>query len=103
LWSKGWQESTKQQLKITDCSYPVFLFIMRYIYSGKFVADDETGSIVVEILAYSNQLALFNLKSACESFIISGLDESNSADLKKVAETYNAQRLLTKCLNFKKK
>lgn len=37
----------------------------------------------------------------CESFIITGLDESNVDELLETAELYDAQRLKSKCVNAK--
>lgn len=97
LWTKDWKESKSVTLEIEDCAYDSFMALLKHIYAG---IIELTGENAMDLLALSDRYQLFQLKTACASFISSGIEEENVFDLLIAAETFSAGRMKSNVFRF---
>lgn len=97
------RESHEEEIKIRDISYPIFMKVLEYIYSGE---TDIRLSEAVEVLKASDLLLLDDLKTQCQIILSKTLPTATQDDfsnLLDIGQTYSCTELVQRCCRELKK
>eukprot|EP01126_Amoeba_proteus_P060753 TRINITY_DN8079_c0_g1_i2.p1 TRINITY_DN8079_c0_g1~~TRINITY_DN8079_c0_g1_i2.p1 ORF type:complete len:208 (-),score=48.10 TRINITY_DN8079_c0_g1_i2:779-1402(-) len=92
MFSSGLSESRDSVITIHDCSKPIFLQVLKFIYTGSCDINHEN---VTSILEQANLLRLERLTTMCEQFWRDNIDDENAAIILQASDHYNAYQLKT--------
>eukprot|EP01126_Amoeba_proteus_P053350 TRINITY_DN649_c0_g1_i20.p1 TRINITY_DN649_c0_g1~~TRINITY_DN649_c0_g1_i20.p1 ORF type:complete len:404 (-),score=96.96 TRINITY_DN649_c0_g1_i20:922-2133(-) len=97
MFSLGLSESRNSVITIHDSSEPIFLEVLRFIYTGSCNINHEN---VTAILEQANLLRLERLTTMCEQFWRDTIDDDNVAIILQVSDHYNAYQLKTFAMEY---
>jgi len=97
MFSSGLRESFSSEIKIYDCTVPLFMDVLVYIYTG---TCEVTDSNCEGLLEQANFFQLPRLTALCEKFWYQNINVQNAATILQVTDHYNAAQLKQFCIEF---
>lgn len=97
LFSSGLRESQSNRIEIFDCTVPIFLDVIRFIYTDSCDVNDVN---CISLLEQANFFQLDRLKGICEQFWYHNISIANAANVLQVADHCNAAQLKDFAMEF---
>jgi protein-L-isoaspartate(D-aspartate) O-methyltransferase len=97
MFSSGLRESFSSEIKIRDCTVPLFMDVLTYIYTG---TCEVTDSNCEGLLEQANFFQLPRLTALCEKFWYLNINVQNAATILSVTDHYNASQLKQFTIEF---
>lgn len=93
-----WREAEKNQVEISQFSYPVYYAFLKYLYTDKL--DDLSSEHVVALCELADAYCEAELKAHCERLMMHRVSVENVASLLAVASKYKTEVLEDHCFQF---
>jgi len=100
MFSSNLQESTKEEIELTDVTSHAFEQVLEFIYTDTIDTSKMTFEEAVTLLSAANRYMLERLKRICERFIIENIRLSNVSYIFQAADLYEAEYLRSAAIHF---
>jgi len=100
MFTSSLQESTKDEIELTDVSAHAFEQVLEFIYTGGIDTSKMTFEEALTLLSAANRYMLERLKRICERFIIENIRLSNVSYIFQAADLYEAEYLRSAAIYF---
>lgn len=97
MFSSGMRESQAEEIEIKDCTYSIFIDMLKFIYTDNVELTDKN---CVPLLELANYYKLDRLKAMCEYQLHQDVDVNNVAHLLGIADRFAALQLKRFCEEF---
>ena len=97
MFRSGMKESIANEVEVRDCSKPVFLLFLEYLYSGEVDIGVDNA---IELYALSDRYREDDLSMKCLGMIDKGLNDTNAIELLVEADGLGLDTLKDVCMEY---
>eukprot|EP00008_Paramoeba_atlantica_P006630 CAMPEP_0201478480 /NCGR_PEP_ID=MMETSP0151_2-20130828/3301_1 /ASSEMBLY_ACC=CAM_ASM_000257 /TAXON_ID=200890 /ORGANISM="Paramoeba atlantica, Strain 621/1 / CCAP 1560/9" /LENGTH=911 /DNA_ID=CAMNT_0047859563 /DNA_START=152 /DNA_END=2887 /DNA_ORIENTATION=- len=100
IFESKFREKQAASLSLYDVNVDVFPDLLKYLYTGAPLSEEEELDTVISLLAESDRFLIPDLKQICEIQLEQSLNTENVVAVYVIADRFSSGRLKKVCLDF---